>query len=52
MLHHRNEDKTDNRYGNLELTTRPKHSRHFIADVCARSRRRLLAGREWSEVPA
>lgn len=27
-LHHRNEDKSDNRIGNLELLTRPEHSRH------------------------
>lgn len=27
LLHHKNEDKTDNRYGNLELTTRADHNR-------------------------
>jgi hypothetical protein len=31
-LHHENEDKTDNRIGNLELLTRGEHNAHHIAE--------------------
>lgn len=31
-LHHKNEDKTDNRYSNLELLTRCEHNAHHIAE--------------------
>lgn len=31
-LHHKNEDKTDNRFGNLELLTRAEHNSHHIAE--------------------
>lgn len=44
LLHHKNEDKTDNRYGNLELTTRPEHSRHHIAERTRDAAGRLLDG--------
>ena len=40
LLHHKNEDKTDNRYSNLELTGRSEHSAHHIA-----ARRRDATGR-------
>jgi hypothetical protein len=44
LLHHKNEDKTDNRYGNLELTTRPEHGRHHIAERARDAAGRLLDG--------
>ena len=59
LLHHKNEDKQDNRIGNLELKTRPDHNAHHNA---IRGRNELgqfnssagaiLDGREWSEFPA
>jgi hypothetical protein len=53
ILHHRNEDRTDNRLGNLELLTRAAHNRLHIA-----TRRRdpatgrLLDGVQHDGVPA
>jgi hypothetical protein len=32
LLHHKNEDKTDNRLGNLQLITRSEHAKHHNAD--------------------
>lgn len=61
LLHHNNEDKTDNRYSNLELTTRPEHNTHHNAErgrdangrlLPKNTAGRLLDGREWNEVPA
>ncbi|MFN7610831.1 MAG: HNH endonuclease [bacterium] len=61
VLHHLNEDKTDNRIGNLRLMTRAEHNRLHNADKgrCAITGRlvgkgragRVLDGREWNEVP-
>lgn len=58
-LHHKNEDKTDNRYDNLELLTRGDHNALHIAE---RGRRengqfekragRLLDGRTHDGMPA
>ena len=48
LLHHRNEDKTDNRIENLELVTRAQHN----AIHNARRAGRLLDGRTWDEMPA
>lgn len=31
LLHHKNDDKTDNRIGNLELKTNSDHGKHHIA---------------------
>lgn len=42
VLHHRNEQRTDNRLGNLELITRSDHNRHHIASRQRDSRGRLL----------
>jgi hypothetical protein len=42
LLHHKNEDKTDNRYSNLELKLRPDHSREHIAERQRDSRGRLI----------
>lgn len=56
VLHHRNEDKQDNRYDNLELTSRADHNSHHIADRARDDLGRLLPhtldGREHSEFPA
>lgn len=57
-LHHRNEDKADNRYGNLELLTRGEHNALHIAErgrmangQFKKAAGRLLDGREWNEFP-
>ena len=52
LLHHRNEDKTDNRYSNLELTTRPDHNRHHIAHRRRDAAGRLLDGVEHNGYPS
>lgn len=59
-LHHRNEDKADNRIGNLELLTRGEHNAHHNAErgrdglgrFQPKASGRLLDGRTWDEVPA
>lgn len=59
LLHHKNDDKTDNRYGNLELITRANHNTHhnLMRGRDARGRflskraGRLLDGVEHSGVP-
>lgn len=61
VLHHMNDEKTDNRIENLCLMTRAEHNRLHNAEKvrCAKTGRilgksragRLLDGREWSEVP-
>lgn len=52
VLHHINEDKTDNRIGNLQLMTRAEHNRLHNAQ---RSRcpvtGRMLDGRTWDQMP-
>jgi hypothetical protein len=42
LLHHQNEDKTDNRLSNLELITRAEHGKHHIADRARGADGRLL----------
>ena len=61
-LHHKDENKRDNRIGNLELLTRGDHnSLHLEAMerdprtgrlVGKRAAGRLLDGRTWDEVPS
>lgn len=41
-LHHKNEDKTDNRIGNLELLTRSEHNRRHNAGRQRDARGRLI----------
>lgn len=57
-LHHRNEDKSDNRYSNLELLTRSEHNALHIVErgrmpsgQFRRAAGRLLDGREWNGFP-
>jgi hypothetical protein len=59
MLHHLNEDKTDNRICNLELMTRAEHNALHIAERGRRANGQfeksagsLLDGRTWDGVPA
>jgi hypothetical protein len=59
LLHHVNEDKTDNRIGNLEKKTRSDHGSEHIAErardehgrLLPRAAGRLLDGREYNEFP-
>jgi hypothetical protein len=53
LIHHANEDKTDNRIENLELKTRQEHGLLHIAHRDRDHFGRLipLDGREWSEFP-
>lgn len=43
ILHHKNEERTDNRYSNLELLTRADHNRLHLANRERDARGRLLA---------
>jgi hypothetical protein len=54
LLHHVNEDKTDNRLANLELKTRAAHGAHHIASRARDPLGRLLpdGGRTWDNMPA
>ena len=59
ILHHVNEDKSDNRIENLEVVTRAEHNRHHNREklidpitgrfIGKRAVVRLLDGREWNE---
>ena len=58
VLHHINEDKTDNRIENLKLMNRGRHAIEHHLDRQANGRfvgkkaaGRLLDGREWNECP-
>lgn len=42
LLHHKNEDKTDNRYSNLELISRSEHGKHHVCERERSSDGRLL----------
>lgn len=42
LLHHENEEKTDNRLGNLELMTKAEHNRHHMADRTRDARGHVL----------
>lgn len=56
ILHHINDDKTDNRIDNLRLMTRAEHNRLHNAERGRDAQGRLLGkradGRTWDEVPA
>lgn len=59
ILHHKNEDKTDNRIENLEVMSRSEHNRIHNADrprdargrLMSKKAGRLLDGSQWSEFP-
>lgn len=51
IVHHRNEDKQENRIENLEIKTRTAHGKHHIAERVRDSAGRLLDGRTWDEMP-
>ena len=61
VLHHINEDKTDNRIDNLQLMTKAEHNRLHNTErgrdergrlLGKKAAGRLLDGRTWDEVPA
>lgn len=52
VLHHINEDKTDNRIDNLQLMTRAEHNRlHNAQRGRCPATGRLLDGRTWDQMP-
>lgn len=51
-LHHKNEDKTDNRIGNLELLTRSEHNKLHNAERGRDLRGRFKKSDTWDEFPA
>jgi len=58
VIHHRNEDKTDNRLRNLELLTRGQHNHHHTPErddsgrfVGKKAAGRELDGQMWNEIP-
>lgn len=59
LLHHKDENRQNNRIGNLELKTRSAHGSAHIASrerdtlgrLLPKAAGRLLDGREWNEMP-
>jgi len=45
LIHHKNEDKSDNRYENLELTTRKAHNQHHNREKQRGEDGRFFTGR-------
>lgn len=51
ILHHKNEDKTDNTISNLTKMTRAEHGKHHISGRDRDDAGRLLDGRTWDQMP-